>query len=182
MLSLSGDIESNPGPMSKAEADAFASALETIKKIESEHATLLADLKRVSGEQETAKNHIKPLNVKVAALETTIALHNVEEPCDTTLLKVSDQLTAISSRCDDAENRQRRSNLLFFGIKDNEQKEWAASEEKVIAFCSEKLEITTTSSQFERVHRLGKFTEGKNRPIIAKLPFYKDKQHIYRAN
>lgn len=87
-------------------------------------------------------------------------------------------MAAISSRCDDAENRQRRSNLLFFGIEDKKEEEWAAAEQKVIAFCSEKLELTTTSSQFERVHRLGKFTEGKNRPIIAKLTFYKDKEQI----
>lgn len=28
------------------------------------------------------------------------------------------------------------------------------------------------------MHRLGKYAEGKNRPIIAKLTFFKDKQNI----
>lgn len=137
------------------------------------------DLKRLSGEHETTKNEIKLLHAKIAALEATLALqNNAEGSTGNALLQVSDRLTEITSRCDDAENRQRRSNLLFFGIEDSETEEWAEAEEKTINFSSERLEITTTSSQFERVHRLGKFTERKNRPITAKLTFFKDKQQI----
>lgn len=176
---LSGDVESNPGPMSKTEADSFASALETIKKLEADHTAMSADLKRLSGEHETTKNEIKLLHAKIAALEATLALqNNAGGPTDNALLHVSDRLTEITSRCDNAENRQRRSNLLFFGIEDSEPEDWAQFEEKIINFCSERLDITTTSAQFERVHRLGRFTEGKNRPIIAKLTFFKDKQQI----
>lgn len=72
----------------------------------------------------------------------------------------------------------RRCNLLFFGISDEDKESWATTEGKVIALCTDKLETTTTSSQFERVHRLGKFASNKCRPIIAKFTFFKDKQEI----
>lgn len=148
--------------MKKAEVDAFASALETIKKLEADHAAMSPYLKlRLSGEQEMTKKVIKLLNAKIVALEATLALqNNTEGPTGNALLEVSDHLTEITSRCDDAENRQRRSNLLFFGIEDSKREEWVEAEDKVINFCSERLKITT-SSQFQRVHRLGKFIDEK---------------------
>ncbi|KAH9365634.1 hypothetical protein HPB48_008372 [Haemaphysalis longicornis] len=110
------------------------------------------------------------LTTKVAALESSIASRSAAEPGNAVAPSsdISQQLAAITSRCEDAENRLRRSNLLFFGIEDDQKEKWAASELKVIKFCSEKLQISTNSAQFERVHRLGKYVEGKNRPIIAK--------------
>lgn len=40
------------------------------------------------------------------------------------------------------------------------------------------ISITSTSYQYERVHRLGEFTQNKGRPTIAKSTFFKDKQAI----
>lgn len=91
---------------------------------------------------------------------------------------ISKKLVEITSRCDDTENKLRRCNLLFFGIEDDENEDWNASEQKVIKFCSEKLQKNTSAAQFERVHRLGRFTVGKYRPIIAKFAFFKDKQSV----
>lgn len=71
--------------------------------------------------------------------------------------------------------------MLFFGFEDDEKEDWAASEQKIIAFCSEKLKISASSTKFERVHRLGKFTAEKNRPIIAKFTSFKDKNNVLGA-
>lgn len=68
--------------------------------------------------------------------------------------------------------------MLFFGLDDDPEEDWAKSEEKIINLCSNKLELRKTSTHFERVHRLGKYTQGKNRPIIAKFAFFKDKQEV----
>lgn len=68
--------------------------------------------------------------------------------------------------------------MLFFGLNDDPEEDWAKSEEKIINLCSNKLNLSKNSTHFERVHRLGKFIEGKNRPIIAKFAFFKDKQEI----
>ncbi|KAH9375070.1 hypothetical protein HPB48_019981 [Haemaphysalis longicornis] len=72
----------------------------------------------------------------------------------------------------------RRSNLLFLGIEDDVNEDWEASEKKLIEFCKENLQITLTSQQFERVHRLGRFSPDKCRPIIAKFVLFKYKQIV----
>ncbi|KAH6930596.1 hypothetical protein HPB50_014933 [Hyalomma asiaticum] len=126
-----------------------------------------------------AEHEIKRLNAKVVSLEqagASAAATAPAAPADT-LREVTDQLMSITSRCDEAENRMRRSNLLFFGLEDHANEDWAASEQKIIKFCFEKLQLTLTGTQFERVHRLGRHEE-KCRPIIVKLTFFKDKEQI----
>lgn len=54
----------------------------------------------------------------------------------------------------------------------------SSSESKVINLCSEHLGIAIEPTQIERAHRLGQFNREKNRPIIAKYTFFKDKQSI----
>lgn len=45
LLVLAGDVEQNPGSMSKAEADAFAATLDRISKLEDTVKAMLADFK-----------------------------------------------------------------------------------------------------------------------------------------
>lgn len=52
------------------------------------------------------------------------------------------------------------------------------SEKKIIDFCARHLELTLCSGDIERAHRLGKYSNGKNRPIIVKLLRFKDKESI----
>lgn len=72
----------------------------------------------------------------------------------------------------------RSSNLLFFGIDNDAKEDWQTTENEIIAFCSEKLGIAAASVQFNRAHRLGKFSGTKRWPIIAKLTYFKDKEQI----
>ncbi|XP_072143579.1 uncharacterized protein [Dermacentor andersoni] len=91
------------------------------------------------------------------------------------------QLKALAEKCDDAENRQRRSNLLFFGIPDANNESWAQSEMHVTSFLSEKLKISIAAADSERAHRLGRFQKNKNRPIIVEFARFKDKTAILQA-
>lgn len=143
----------------------------------------MLELQGIKAEQATTNGKIQNLIAKVTALETGAIDPASPEvvPSQNALHDISSQLQQITSRCDDAENRLRRSNVIFFGLEDDEKENWAASEEKVIRFCAEKLELATTSVQYERVHRLGKFSIGKKRPIIAKLSSFRDKQSILSA-
>ncbi|XP_077530970.1 uncharacterized protein LOC144143023 [Haemaphysalis longicornis] len=183
LLMLSGDVESNPGPMSKAEADTFESALKAIETLQSGLKSALADFNGIKEQQAATSEEIKKLIARVTAIEASATEGTSSEatPPQNTLQDISSQLQQITHRCDDAENRLRRSNLLFFGLDDDEKEDWAASEEKIIKFCQEKLELPTSTTQYERVHRLGKFSSEKNRPIIAKLSSFKDKQSILSA-
>ncbi|KAH9372567.1 hypothetical protein HPB48_016475 [Haemaphysalis longicornis] len=166
---LSADVESNPGPMSKAEAVTFESALKAIETLQSGLKSALADFNGIREQQAATNEEIKKLIAKLTALEAGTNDGTPTEAASprNTLQDISSQIQKIAHRCDDAENRLRRSNLLFFGLEDDEKEDWSASEEKIIKFCEEKLKLPTTSTQYERVHRLRKFSTEKSRPIIA---------------
>lgn len=91
---------------------------------------------------------------------------------------MSVEIANIQKQCDDHQNRLRRYNLLFFGCPDALNETWSQSEKNVLAFCSEKLGIQLDPSNLERSHRLGKFQDDKNRPIIVKCSRFKDKESL----
>lgn len=55
---------------------------------------------------------------------------------------------------------------------------WEQSEVQIITFCRDKLDVSLDTNNIERAHRLGRFQENKNRPIIVKFMRFKDKSQI----
>ncbi|KAH9379739.1 hypothetical protein HPB48_019883 [Haemaphysalis longicornis] len=93
-------------------------------------------------------------------------LHNYEE-----------KLSFMQCKIDDFQNRPRRSNVLFFGIKDTDIPEsWDVSEELVNNVWVDKLEVNVTS--VARAHRLDKFSADKKRPIIPKSFIERDLETV----
>ncbi|KAH9384237.1 hypothetical protein HPB48_026234 [Haemaphysalis longicornis] len=80
------------------------------------------------------------------------------------IVSLSSEIKQLADKCDDAENRLRRSNLLFFGIKDENTETWAESEAKIISFCATNLEMNITDAGIERTHRLGSLLRRQNAP------------------
>ena len=79
----------------------------------------------------------------------------------------------------------RRSNIKFFGIKDNDEESPSDTEETLRHFLTKEMKIPrgdVDKIEFERVHRIPTkpSTEKKPnpRPIIAKVSFYQDKELI----
>lgn len=91
-----------------------------------------------------------------------------------TISIVHEKLGDVLTRCDDAESRVRRCNLLFFGLSDDSNETWNASEQKLVNLCAEKLESTIAADNIERAHRLGKLVTGKDQPIIVRFLRFKD--------
>lgn len=80
-------------------------------------------------------------------------------------------------KMDDLESRERRNNLLFYGLSDSNANETAAqSEELIISQCTAKLELSSLA--VECVHRLGKFCKEKNWPIIVRFNSFKSRQAV----
>lgn len=86
----------------------------------------------------------------------------------------------LSEEIIDTQARTMRDNLLFFGLGEytteaERQKENCM--EKVLTFCSDVLQIENASQmiKLDRAHRIGGFTEGKKRPIVAKFNYHQDK-------
>nr|XP_047141376.1 uncharacterized protein LOC124816291 [Hydra vulgaris] len=79
----------------------------------------------------------------------------------------------IKEKIAELEDRSRRNNLRFIGIKDKANETWEESEQKIKDFLNTKLNIQE-KILIDRVHRVGK-ENGKNRSIIVRFQNYKDK-------
>ena len=77
-------------------------------------------------------------------------------------------------RVDDLENRSRRNNLLFYGVKKSADEN---CETVLKTLLSDNLDIDD-DVQIDRAHRVGSSDDA---PIIAKFTFYKDKERILKA-
>jgi len=80
----------------------------------------------------------------------------------------------------DIKTQSMRVNLLFFDFDEEITFDYRKSEDccaKIKMFCKKNLGILDASSsiKIDRAHRIGKFTPGSKRPIVAKLNFYQDK-------
>ena len=86
------------------------------------------------------------------------------------------QNTEIIEQIAQLEERHRRNNLRFMGIKDKsgvKSETWEESETKVIVFLQEKLGLETDEITIERAHGIEKKEEGKRRIVIAKFLNYR---------
>jgi hypothetical protein len=80
-----------------------------------------------------------------------------------------------------ADRERRRSNLILYGVHEiqEEDKETRIKADesrccRIINF----LDSSMDSNAIKRIRRLGKFTEGKNRPVLMELHNNKDKETI----
>ncbi|XP_077497108.1 uncharacterized protein LOC144107795 [Amblyomma americanum] len=164
LLVLGGDVELNPGPMTKAQEEKLDLVAGSILRLETSNAVLQDSVNKVLQIDADLKIDLEKLTKRVHDLEQKFATAPSAE-----LVGNSDKgLANVQAKIDDLENRSRRSNVLFYGIDDPEKSEtWEESERLVNVFCKEKLGLTVES--VSRAHRVGRFSSEKKRPIIAKF-------------
>ncbi|XP_042142662.1 uncharacterized protein LOC120840287 [Ixodes scapularis] len=179
-LQLSGDIETNPGPDSVDSQ--VANILSIVTRIEIGQSHMFTEIKKLQDAQSSTDVAIKNLKEKVAAIEADLSSMRTASDGSGSSTEFSNkialELSEVNARCDDAEYRLRRLNLLFFGIPDLQNETWIQSEATILSFCEQRLGIKLDPNDLERSHRLGKFLPNKNRPIIVKFLRYKDRQNI----
>ncbi|CAN8028825.1 unnamed protein product, partial [Ixodes persulcatus] len=179
-LLVAGDVESNPGPVTDSPG-IQEKILATVQRIEDGQAGIISEIKTLKEQQKVSDEQIQRLTTKVAELEAELTRCKATQNTPASegeLTVISSKLHDVAYRCDDAENRLRRSNLLFYGIIDDANESWASSEGKVIDFCSRHFEISIHPDSIERAHRIGKFNTEKKRPIIVKFSRFKEKDRI----
>lgn len=88
------------------------------------------------------------------------------------------EISDLNTRVQDMEQYSRRNSLRIFGLveESNEQ-----TEKVVTCFLNNKLNVSLTESCIDRVHRVGKPSSGKIRPIILKLTNYHDRDSIFKV-
>ncbi|KAM7281792.1 uncharacterized protein LOC115332038 [Ixodes scapularis] len=174
LLLLSGDVESNPGPLTieqKLEKilENQGQMSKDLQEVKSGQANLRQEMHNIHGKinkLENAMSNIQSEMVKVDSLKEVVA--NLEQ----TVRQQSEKLI-------DLENRGRRNNLLIFGLpeKHNESTEELKRTVTKDVFL-ETLGITVTS--IERIHRLGRKREETNRPVIIKFFDYNEIEEIFK--
>ena len=92
--------------------------------------------------------------------------------------RVDKKLMSLQNQIDNLESHSRRSNVIFYGVPEDEEETWEASENKVLDLTKSTMQIAE-DIRFDRVHRLGRKRQNSPRPIIAKVTFFKDKQKIF---
>ena len=107
------------------------------------------------------------------------SLHYTQKDVDVLLAKEKvnhKTLTSFLPKIDYLDSQSRRNNIVIDGIPESENENWAESEKKVREIFDEKLKLT--NMEFERVHRTGKSTGVRARPIVARFFRYKDKVRV----
>lgn len=145
-------------------------------RLESGQEKILSDLADIRSKQRTTDEQMEKLSERVTSLEQRQATPNYGAV--RTFETQSAEIAALKACADDAENRQRRNNLLFFGMPDSKFETWKESEEAVVSFCSDKLGVALDSVNIDRAHRLGSFAEEKARPIIVRFVRFKDRESV----
>lgn len=87
-------------------------------------------------------------------------------------------ITNIDGRINDAEDRSRLNNLLFYSIEEKESDKWVDNENAVIKLCATNLNININPKEIARAHRLRKIVPGRNRPVIVNFNFFKTREAV----
>ncbi|XP_040066090.1 uncharacterized protein LOC120839795 [Ixodes scapularis] len=162
LLLLCGDVEVNPGP-----------TLETIlQKLD----IISADVREIKLSQAETKSRLETIELQIKSLEGLRSAVNQNQ--DRTK-QLESTVASLVYKIDDLENRSRRNNLIIFGLSELPNEDSSKLEERVTKeVLEDKLSVKTNG--IERIHRLGKPTEGKTRPVILKLLDFRDKMKILR--
>lgn len=127
---------------------------------------ILSTVERIEKKLDTCVQEIKALKERV---------NNIESD--------NKQLTSVTKKLEEQidrlENQARRNNIIIYGMQEKDTENWNETEEIVIKFVKEKLQIGLEEFQIERAHRLG-YAKNKKRPIIAKLYNFKIKEEIIK--
>lgn len=176
--------------MTKSQEEQLGRALDILTKLDGNVTTLMSEVKALQANQQSTESAISVLSNKLSLVENEIssireAQSGLLEKLQSELEEVRQQnsataanVSSITTRLNDLEDRSRRDNVVFYGITDSANETWTESESKVVDLCANKLGIQCTSADFDRVHRIGKFSVDKPRPIIAKFCSFKLKESV----
>ncbi|XP_042145362.1 uncharacterized protein LOC121835330, partial [Ixodes scapularis] len=177
LLMMSGDVETNPGPVTSSEI------LSELQKLSAGQIKLIEEVKGLKSQLQITDRTISDLGRRMTDLEGHYqglsTLRAEVEATVTRAVHAARQVSDLEARVDDTENRSGRKNLIFYDVPDPSPTEtFAQSEQRIIRLCSELFDVTLDSKEIERAHRLGSLSVERPRPIIVNFSFFKTKEAI----
>ncbi len=86
----------------------------------------------------------------------------------------------VRQRVIELEDRSRRDNLVIDGLNDESKESSIDCEKKVVKYMKNSLKVENAEDiSIGRVHRLGRFKEGKTRQTIVKFDKFKDREKVW---
>ncbi|XP_050033107.3 uncharacterized protein [Dermacentor andersoni] len=177
LLILAGDVEINPGP------NIPENLLTELRKLTAGQNQLISEIHGLKSQLTSTDKAITDLSKRMNDLEShyqaLLPIRNEVDAMRTTTEQAIFRISELEARIDDAENRSRRDNLIFYGIPDPSSSETTADSERLIVeLCRDRLQLTIDPKEIERAHRIGRHSPNHSRPLIAKFTFHKTKVNI----
>jgi len=186
LLLLSGDVEMNPGPGISEEL--FYAGLKTLRE----------DIRKDTREEvaECVRREMAALTEQLQILRASLAkMENGFEELSEKLTKQNEELDELKMTCESYDNRleyveqkveeierrDRRNNVILYGVPEVERESFEDSERLFIKTVNKAVPDQLQDADVVRAHRLGKRFPNKNRPIIARLARTSDKFAVLRA-
>ncbi|KAM7283357.1 uncharacterized protein ISCGN_000466 [Ixodes scapularis] len=144
LLLLGGDIESNPGPMTKEQEALLNKVLDIVPTLQAGQNNIIQEVRDLKVKQSGTEESLNALTIRVNQLEndlpaTKSAGVNSSVSSANLMESAAAEISRLRTHCDDAESRAHRANLLFFGFRDTERETWVQSENAVLDVCLERL-------------------------------------------
>lgn len=190
LLSLAGDVESNPGPVTRQALLSAKGDLGIVDPSESEgdENNILAILKNIQADVKDLKENMQSINSSIEQLKVSQATltkqseatsrHIAELQTDNKNLRQT--ISEMQSQQDYMNGQLRRNNLIIHGIDQSDKETWDETELKVREFLSKEVSIENDNMEIERAHRLSR-ARTIPQPIVVKFTKYKDRAKVYSA-
>ena len=160
----------------KADVKAFLSGVHDVsskkapawfKGFESTLVKFTSSIEKVVGELE-ASHHVQRAVIDglVSNKNKLEALHRTDQR----------RIHKLEVDLEDLQQYSRRTNVLIHGIEEEEKED---TDKKAHDLFTEQLGLPLVEKDIARSHRLGKKTEGRNRPIIVRMLSYRQKKAVY---
>ena len=142
-----------------------------VENLESKITNMQEENKQLKGEVKALKESIESQNETYEKMKKDMAKEKQKLETDNRnneeVQNLIQQNTKMKGQIAELEDRHRRNNSRFMGIKEKsgvESETLEESETNVKVFLQEKLDLETDEITIERAHRIGKKEEGKKGP------------------
>ncbi|KAF2886645.1 hypothetical protein ILUMI_19529 [Ignelater luminosus] len=102
-------------------------------------------------------------------------IDNMQKELEEFIQAVIQENIILKERIDHLEQYSRRNNIRIFGMAEKQKENL---EDSVIDIFEKKLNVYVPKEAIERIHRTGRDSEGKTRPVIIKFLSYKTRQQV----
>ena len=112
------------------------------------------------------------------AKESASAAQRKSKELETENMNLKSEIALLKSKVTQQESQSRRNNLLFNGIVEKDNESWEDCEKLICGVIKNTMGVEIVP-KFERVHRIGHKIPGRNRTVIAKFSFFKERDIVW---